>query len=95
VDNSGIRGAGETAPHAHETALLSSAHRVCLLRIAISGHCSPFAAHGYRIGVAWAITAIAYSAGFGDLSYFNRALRGYYGATAREVRNECPRLRSS
>jgi AraC-like DNA-binding protein len=36
------------------------------------------------------ITAIAYSAGFGDLSYFNRSFRRCYGATPRELRNEHP-----
>jgi AraC-like DNA-binding protein len=34
------------------------------------------------------IAAIAYAAGFGDLSYFNRVFRRYYGATPREVRSE-------
>lgn len=34
------------------------------------------------------IAAIAYSAGFGDLSYFNRAFRRRYGATPREIRAE-------
>ena len=32
------------------------------------------------------ITAIAYAAGFGDLSHFNRAFRRLYGATPTEVR---------
>lgn len=32
------------------------------------------------------ITAIAYAAGFGDLSYFNHAFRRRYGATPTEVR---------
>ncbi len=39
---------------------------------------------------SWAdrsITSIAYSAGFGDLSYFNRAFKRHYGATPSEVRN--------
>jgi AraC-like DNA-binding protein len=34
------------------------------------------------------IAAIAYAAGFGDLSYFNHAFRRRYGATPREVRKE-------
>jgi AraC-like DNA-binding protein len=34
------------------------------------------------------IAAIAYAAGFGDLSYFNRAFRRRYGATPGEVRAE-------
>ena len=32
------------------------------------------------------ITAIAYEAGFGDLSYFNRAFRRRYGETPSDVR---------
>jgi len=34
------------------------------------------------------ISAIAYDAGFGDLSYFNRAFRKRFGATPSELRNE-------
>ncbi len=34
------------------------------------------------------IAAIAYAAGFGDLSYFNRMFRKRYGATPREMRTE-------
>jgi AraC-like DNA-binding protein len=34
------------------------------------------------------IGAIAYDAGFGDLSYFNRAFRKRFGATPSELRNE-------
>jgi AraC-like DNA-binding protein len=34
------------------------------------------------------IAAIAYSAGYGDLSYFNRAFRSRFGATPSEVRKE-------
>ncbi|WP_210213934.1 helix-turn-helix transcriptional regulator [Sinorhizobium meliloti] len=34
------------------------------------------------------ISAIAYAAGFGDLSYFNHAFRRRYGATPREIRAE-------
>ena len=41
------------------------------------------------------ITAVAYAAGFGDLSYFNHSFRGRYGATPREVRKEQLDLRSS
>ena len=33
---------------------------------------------------------IAYDAGFGDLSYFNRAFRRRYGATPSEMRNARP-----
>jgi AraC-like DNA-binding protein len=32
------------------------------------------------------VSAIAYDAGFGDLSYFNRCFRRRYGATPRDVR---------
>ena len=35
-----------------------------------------------------AIAAIAYEAGFGDLSYFNRAFRRHFGMTPGEVRME-------
>ena len=41
------------------------------------------------------ITAVAYAAGFGDLSYFNHTFRRRYGATPREVRKEQPHLRPS
>ena len=34
------------------------------------------------------ITAIAYAAGFGDLSHFNHAFRRAYGVTPRDVRNQ-------
>ena len=34
----------------------------------------------------YAVSAIAYDAGFGDLSYFNRSFRQRYGATPRDVR---------
>ena len=37
--------------------------------------------------VAVGIASIAYDAGFGDLSYFNRAFKRYYGATPSDVRN--------
>ena len=33
-----------------------------------------------------AVSAIAYEAGFGDLSYFNRCFRQRYGATPRDIR---------
>ena len=33
-----------------------------------------------------AVSAIAYEAGFGDLSYFNRSFRQRYGATPRDIR---------
>jgi AraC-like DNA-binding protein len=32
------------------------------------------------------VSAIAYDAGFGDLSYFNRSFRRLYGATPKEIR---------
>jgi AraC-like DNA-binding protein len=35
-----------------------------------------------------AVAAIAYDAGFGDLSYFNRSFKRRYGATPRDVRND-------
>jgi len=35
-----------------------------------------------------AVGAIAYDAGFGDLSYFNRSFKRRYGTTPRAVRNE-------
>jgi len=35
-----------------------------------------------------AVGAIAYDAGFGDLSYFNRSFKRRYGATPRAIRNE-------
>ena len=34
----------------------------------------------------WAITAIAYEAGFGDLSYFNRRFKQRFGATPSDIR---------
>jgi AraC-like DNA-binding protein len=37
------------------------------------------------------ITSVAFDAGFGDLSYFNRAFRRCYGATPSEVRVEAGR----
>jgi AraC-like DNA-binding protein len=37
------------------------------------------------------ITSVALDAGFGDLSYFNRAFRRYYGSTPSEVRAEASR----
>ncbi len=38
-----------------------------------------------------AVGAIAYDAGFGDLSYFNRSFKRRYGATPRDIRNETAR----
>ena len=35
-----------------------------------------------------AISAIAFAAGFGDLSYFHRVYRRRYGATPAETRND-------
>ena len=35
-----------------------------------------------------AVGAIAYDAGFGDLSYFNRSFKRRFGATPRDIRNE-------
>ena len=46
-------------------------------------------AHRMLTDQRWAgigITSIAYDAGFGDLSYFNRAFKRCYGATPSEVR---------
>ncbi len=40
------------------------------------------------------ISAIAYDAGFGDLSHFNRAFRRRYGATPSDVRAAAKRERS-
>jgi AraC-like DNA-binding protein len=37
--------------------------------------------------VARSITSIAYDAGFGDLSYFNRTFRRHYGATPSDIRS--------
>jgi AraC-like DNA-binding protein len=37
---------------------------------------------------AWTIGAIAFAAGFGDLSYFHRVFRRRYGATPSEIRAE-------
>lgn len=37
-----------------------------------------------------AISALAFDAGFGDLSYFNRAFKRRYAATPSEVRNQGP-----
>lgn len=39
-----------------------------------------------------AVGAIAYDAGFGDLSYFNRSFKRRYGATPRAVRNDSSKL---
>ena len=40
---------------------------------------------------AWTIIAIAFTAGFGDVSYFNRAFRRRYGATPSDVRAHAQR----
>jgi AraC-like DNA-binding protein len=39
-----------------------------------------------------AVGAIAYDAGFGDLSYFNRSFKRRYGSTPRDIRNQGDRL---
>src|SRR5215471_6989318 len=39
-----------------------------------------------------AVGAIAYDAGFGDLSYFNRSFKRRYGATPRAIRNEVAKV---
>ena len=41
---------------------------------------------GDPLHLARPISAIAYDAGFGDLSHFNRAFRRRYGATPSEIR---------
>jgi AraC-like DNA-binding protein len=41
----------------------------------------------------WTISAIAYEAGFSDLSHFNRNFRRRYGASPSEVRTEAARAR--
>jgi AraC-like DNA-binding protein len=33
------------------------------------------------------ITSLTFEVGFGDLSYFNRAFRRFYGATSSEIRD--------
>jgi AraC-like DNA-binding protein len=43
--------------------------------------CDPGSSHA-------AISTIAYDAGFGDLSYFNRRFRRFYGLTPRDVRGD-------
>jgi len=40
------------------------------------------------------ISAVAYEAGFGDLSYFNRTFRRRYGATPSDVRHGARRLKT-
>jgi AraC-like DNA-binding protein len=37
--------------------------------------------------VTRSISSIAYDVGFGDLSYFNRTFRRYYGATPSDIRS--------
>jgi AraC-like DNA-binding protein len=39
------------------------------------------------------VSAIAYDAGFGDLSYFNRSFRRIYGATPMDIREAAARAR--
>jgi AraC-like DNA-binding protein len=39
----------------------------------------------------YSISSVAYDVGFGDLSYFNRALRRRYGATPSEIRQSAER----
>jgi len=39
------------------------------------------------------ISAVAYEAGFGDLSYFNRTFRRRYGATPSDVRESARRTK--
>jgi AraC-like DNA-binding protein len=54
-------------------------------------------AHAKLTDVRWAersIASIAFAAGFGDLSYFNRTFRRSYGATPSEIRETVP-LRDS
>ena len=41
------------------------------------------------------IIAIAFAAGFGDISYFNRAFRRRFGATPSDVRAEAHRARAA
>lgn len=43
--------------------------------------CSPTSQH-------LTVSSIAYEAGFGDLSHFNRCFRRHYGLTPREVRGD-------
>jgi len=45
------------------------------------------APHAPRPAGARRISDIAYDAGFGDLSYFNRVFRRRYDATPSEIRN--------
>jgi AraC-like DNA-binding protein len=55
-------------------------------------------AHRMLIDPAFAdrsISAIAYEAGFGDLSYFNRSFRRRFGATPSDVREAAQRARAS
>jgi AraC-like DNA-binding protein len=37
-----------------------------------------------------AVATVAYDAGFGDLSYFNRSFKRRFGATPRDIRNAGP-----
>lgn len=37
--------------------------------------------------VGWTVSAIAFEAGFGDVSYFNRRFRRRYGGSPTDVRH--------
>jgi AraC-like DNA-binding protein len=39
----------------------------------------------------WAVNAIAFESGFGDLSYFNRMFRRRYSSTPSDVRADAQR----
>ena len=43
----------------------------------------------------WSITSLAFDAGFGDLSYFNRVFRRRYGSTPSEIRADAIRLKDA
>jgi AraC-like DNA-binding protein len=43
----------------------------------------------------WSITSLAFDAGFGDLSYFNRAFRRCYGGTPSEIRADAIRRKDA
>jgi AraC-like DNA-binding protein len=40
------------------------------------------------VSLAAASTSVAFDAGFGDVSYFNRSFRRRFGATTSEIRAE-------
>jgi AraC-like DNA-binding protein len=56
-----------------------------------SDHCCVESRIGHRCCDGWGISAIAYDAGFGDVSYFNRTFRRPYGVTPSEVREAAQR----